>query len=188
MKCEKSEKIKTSEQPKFRNLYINFGCKRDPSKKEQHQLKDISKRWFVYYDFLLPTGLYSGFKIYGYINREHTVATRYDLAVQLRDQLQVLIEEYGFNPVTKALTPRKVSAVTDPGEQIRQLPICEAIEWAFEKHSPNLAHKTRADIKSVLKYVYAAIHAINYNSITVGEFKKSPPSVGDGAGAKSTGN
>jgi hypothetical protein len=69
VECEKVRKIKIMEKPKFRNLYINFGCKRDYSKTEYHQRKDLSKRWFVYYEFLLSTGLYKSFKAYGGINR-----------------------------------------------------------------------------------------------------------------------
>ncbi|MCX6188524.1 MAG: hypothetical protein NTW54_02760 [Bacteroidetes bacterium] len=53
------------EKLKFKSLYINFGCKRDFSKTDAYQHKDITKRWFVYYEYLLSTSIqYQNFNFF----------------------------------------------------------------------------------------------------------------------------
>lgn len=140
--------------PKFKDIEIYFGCKRIAGKTDYHQPKDISKRWFIRYNFLV-NGNYQRLKVKGGINRFHTVETRFHEAKILKDSLLYLLTN-GYNPVENELESQEM-ATTDPAELIRQLPIIDGLKWAFEKHSPHIAPKTRTDYNGILNYVYKAI-------------------------------
>ena len=156
--------------PKFKDIEIYFGCKRLAGKTDYHQPKDISKRWFIRYNFLV-NGIYQRLKVKGGINRFHTVETRFHEAKILKDSLLYLLTN-GYNPVENELESQEM-ATTDPAELIRQLPIIDGLKWAFEKHSPHIAPKTRTDYNGILNYVYKAITELNYSKLTVDGFKKS---------------
>ncbi len=159
------------EKPKFRSVYINFGCKRDLSKSEFHQSKDIKKRWFVYYEFLLSSGIYKSFKAYGGINRFHTIESRYAESQKLRMGIEDLLEA-GFNPLSNIIESQ-VQGGNDPAELIRQMPIIDGLKWACEKHIAELQPSSIKGYNSILPYVYKAIIKLNYSSLTVSTFKKA---------------
>lgn len=93
--------------PRYKNIYIYFGCKRDKTKTDKHQPKNIKVRWYVIYEYLQTDGTYKKFKAYGGLNRYHTINERYFAAVALRDA-GVLLPYFGVtknNPTSAVLNP-----------------------------------------------------------------------------------
>ncbi|MCX6189372.1 MAG: hypothetical protein NTW54_07200 [Bacteroidetes bacterium] len=157
------------EKPVYRSVYINFGCKRDFSLSDKDQIKDIKKRWYVYYEYLLPSGKYKGFKAYAHINRHHTISVRYKAANLLLDHILGMLEQ-GYSPLG-----RDGSEVVsnNPAQTIYGMSILDGLKWAYEAHKPKVTHGTYGNIRQIYNRVIKVIPEVGFTEITVGEFKKS---------------
>ena len=155
--------------PVYRSVYINFGCKRDFSLSDKDQIKDIKKRWYVYYEYLLPSGKYKGFKAYAHINRHHTISVRYKAANLLLDYILGMLEQ-GYSPLG-----RDGSEVVsnNPAQTIYGMSILDGLKWAYEAHKPKVTHGTYGNIRQIYNRVIKVIPEVGYSELTVGEFKKS---------------
>lgn len=169
IKCEKVRIFPDVGKPVYRSVYINFGCKRDFSLSDKDQIKDIKKRWYVYYEYLLPSGKYKGFKAYAHINRHHTISVRYKAANLLLDHILGMLEQ-GYSPLG-----RDGSEVvsTNPAQTIYGMSIIDGLKWAYEAHKPKVSHGTFGNIRQVYNRVIKVIPEVGFTEITVGEFKKS---------------
>ncbi len=156
--------------PKFKDIEIYFGCKRIAGKTDYHQPKDIRKKWFIRYNFLVE-GEYQRFKVKGGINKFHSIETRFQEAKLLKDSMEFLLTN-GYTPIGNVIQSQEMAS-SDPAELVRQMPIIEGLKWAFEKHSLHIAPKTRTDYNGILSYVYKTIMELNYSKLTVDGFKKS---------------
>lgn len=133
----------------------------------------LSDDWYVHYEiFDERTGKYKVKKMRGDINRIKSLSEKRKYAKVL---VWVINNDLlnGSDPEFMTSTTPQAPKSNDPTEQIRQMPIIEGLKWAFEKHSPNLAPKTKLDIRNVLNHVYKGIENTNFAHQTVGSFKKA---------------
>ena len=117
--------------------------------------EDLSKSWYVHFR-------YQGkqFRFKNGINYIDNFTKREFVANALRDALEKNLRE-GWNPNIPEIESTKPNFT-----------ICEAIDFAIEKKTPNIGKKTLSGYNGTIKFIKAAINALEFTNLPIQDTKR----------------
>lgn len=146
---------------------IYFGCKRDKTKTDRQQPKDITKEWFVYYHYDYPVGHAKygknhRFKLKDGINKHHRIQERLEEALAVKEAINDLLIN-GYDPFSDNITMK-----TD-GDYMS---FANALLYAFDKVKVNYGPKSQIDLSSGIRLVIKYAEQMGYSDIPVKEIRR----------------
>jgi len=116
---------------------------------------DLSKAWFIYFRYNKKL-----FRFKFGINYIQNYRERLSEANALKDALHQKLKE-GWNP-----------NFVDPVPEQNNLKFTEALDFAIEKKTPNIAPKTLSGYKGTIKFIKAACTSLSMESIPITDLKR----------------